>query len=218
MEIYRRDWFTIGGVLFVALTFAMAFWGEALDPVRLILIYSFMALLVHQVEEYGWPGGFPSIFNIAVLNERQAPERYPLNANSVLVVNVVLAYPLYIVPIIFPQFIWLGIAQVSIGMLQFLIHGVLINIKLKSLYNPGIASVIFLHLPIGIYYMWHVSTHGLATPADYWVGVPLAIVAAGLSIALPIRLMQDRNSPYPFPDAVFYGYARTKLERMLRAG
>jgi hypothetical protein len=218
MEFYRRDWFKIGGVLFVGLTFILAFCGGTLDPLRLILIYSFMALLAHQVEEYGWPGGFPSIFNIAVMNERQAPDRYPLNASEVLVVNVVLGYPLYIVPIIFPQFVWLGIAQVSMGMLQILIHGVIINIKLKSLYNPGLATVLFLHFPIGLYYMWYVITHGLATPADFLVGIALAIVAGGLTIVLPMRLMGDRNSPYPFPDAVLYGYAREKLEHMLRAG
>ena len=65
MKFYRRNWYYIGGILFVALSFLMGFWGSNISPIQLILIYSFMALLVHQFEEYAWPGGFPAVMNIA---------------------------------------------------------------------------------------------------------------------------------------------------------
>ena len=47
MKFYRRNWYYIGGILFVILAFVMGFWGGYISYIQLILIYSFMALLVH---------------------------------------------------------------------------------------------------------------------------------------------------------------------------
>ena len=217
MEAYRRHWHQVGLVLFFVLTFCMAFWGQQIDPLRYILIYSFMALLVHQYEEYAFPGGFPAIFNIALSGEKQVPERYPLNTNQVLTTNVFLAYPFYILPIFFPHLIWFGIAQMLFGFSQLIIHGVMINRKLGTLYNPGLAAVIFLHIPIGVYYLWYVATQHLAGTTDYVYGVVLFVIGAVVMIPLPIRLMSSRQSKYAFPEAMFYGFAREKLERMRRS-
>ena len=58
MKVFRflsKNWYYIGGVLFVALAFLVGFFGDALDPLRKILLLSFMALLGHQFEEYPFP-------------------------------------------------------------------------------------------------------------------------------------------------------------------
>jgi len=214
MQFYRENWFNVGGVLFVALTFVMALAANSLDHIQVILIYSFMALLVHQYEEYAAPGGFPSIFNIALSGEKAVPERYPLNTNQVLVTNVYIAYPFYLAAIVFPNLIWLGVAQVVFGTLQVIIHGIVINRRLGTFYNPGLASAVFLHVPICVYYIWYVSSHGLAAPSDYVIGVIATLVAALVAIIIPIRLLSSKTSPYPFPERMFYGYAKEKLVRM----
>ncbi|WP_181178238.1 HXXEE domain-containing protein [Mesorhizobium sp. B4-1-3] len=144
MQFYRENWFNFG-VLFVALTFVMALAANSLDHIQVILIYSFMALLVHQYEEYAAPGGFPSIFNIALSGEKVVPERYPLDTNQVLVTNVYIAYPFYLAAIVFPSLIWLGVAQVIFGTLQVIIHGIVINRRLGTVYNPGLASARRVH-------------------------------------------------------------------------
>ena len=51
----------------------------------------------------------------------------------------------------FPTVIWLGLAPVLFGILQFVIHGIVTNAKLRSLYNPGSAAVVLGHIPIGAY-------------------------------------------------------------------
>jgi len=61
MNYYRKNWYYIGGIIFVLLAFLIGFWGCNITPIRKILILSFMALLVHQFEEYALPGGFPPI-------------------------------------------------------------------------------------------------------------------------------------------------------------
>jgi len=217
MEFYRHHWYHIGGILFVALAFFMGFWGNLFSQIQVILIFSFMALLIHQFEEYACPGGFPAIFNIAVLGEKRVPERYPLNTNQCLITNVFLAYPFYVIPIFFPNLIWLGIAQILFGMFQLVVHGIITNIKLKSLYNPGLAAVVFLHWPIGIYYIWYVTTKHLATTGDFVIGFIATIIAAIVTIVLPMILLRNKESKYSFSEAEMGGFAKQKVERIRKS-
>ena len=214
MNFYRHNWYFIGAILFVALSFFMGFWGSLFSRIQVILIYSFMALLVHQFEEYAYPGGFPAIFNIAVLGEKKVPERYPLNANQCLITNVFLAYPFYIAAIFLPNMIWLGLAQVLFGMFQLIVHGIVINVRLKSLYNPGLAAVVFLHWPIGIYYIWYVTTNHLASTGDFVIGFIVTIIAAIVTVILPLRLSASKESKYPFSEAEMGGFAKQKVEKI----
>ncbi len=195
---YIKNWYYIGSLLFVALTFLVGFFGEAIDPLQKVLLLSYMALLVHQFEEYAIPGGFPAVFNIGWNKEKEAPDRYPLNRKTAFVVNVLCAYPFYIIAIVFPGLIWLGLAQVLFGMAQLFIHGIFINIKMKSLYNPGLGAVVFLHWPIGIYYIWYIYANGLMQPW-YWIaGFVLTLLVAVLLVDLPVTKLKDKNSKYPF--------------------
>lgn len=198
MKIFRlvsKYWYYAGGILFVVLAFLVGFSGEALDPLRRILLLSFMALLIHQFEEYALPGGFPAVFNVALAREKEFPDRRPLNRKSSVVVNVIGGYLFYTLPILFPGAIWLGLAQVLTGMSQFIIHGIIINSRMKSVYNPGLGSVIFLHWPIGLYYIWYITTHGFAQPWDWVAGVVCTVLAALLIIMLPVRAFANNLKP-----------------------
>ena len=214
MKFWRRNWYYIGGILFVALSFYMGFGGGNFSRIQVILIFSFMAMLIHQFEEYAFPGGFPSITNIALMGEKIVPERYPLNANQCFISNVFLTYPFYIIPVFLPGVIWLGLSQVMLGMFQLIAHGIVVNIRLKSLYNPGLGAVVFLHMPIGIYYIWYVTTNGLASTGDFVIGLIAFIVATILLFLLPIRLLANKETKYPFAEAEMYGFAKAKVEKI----
>jgi len=198
LRSYTKNWYYVGGLLFFALAFLVGFFGDSIEPIRRILLLSYMALLVHQFEEMAIPGGFPAVFNIVVSGEKEASDRYPLNRKSAFIVNVLCAYSFYIVAIVFSDLIWLGLAQVLFGMAQIIIHGVLINVKMKSLYNPGLGAVVFLHWPISIYYIWYVYLNGLMQ-SWYWVaGVGLTLLAAMLLVNLPVTRLKDRDSDFAF--------------------
>ncbi|CAH1059287.1 HXXEE domain-containing protein [Paenibacillus pseudetheri] len=201
MSFYRKNWYYIGGIIFVVLSFVIGFFGGDIDPIRKILLLSFMALLVHQFEEYALPGGFPPVWNIAISGEKNVPDRYPLNKQSSLFVNTFLAYTFYVLPIIFPKWYWLGIMTMAFGFAQFIIHGIIINIKLKSFYNPGLAAVIFLHIPIGIYYLWYLHTNNSVDSWHWWVGICGLPIAAVLIVQVPLIIFKDKNSPYPWTKA-----------------
>lgn len=198
MSFMRKNWYYVGGVLFVVLSFSVGFFGDLLNPLSKILTLSFMALLVHQFEEYAIPGGFPSVFNMALMSEKNVPDRYPLNRQSCLTVNVFAAYTFYIVPILLPNLIWLGLAQILFGVAQLAIHGVVINRKLNAWYNPGLAVVVFLHIPIAIYYIRYVYDHGLMQTWYWLAAILLTLLSAFVVILLPVQLLKDKNSAYRF--------------------
>ena len=197
LNFYRNNWYYIAGVVCLALAFYMGFWGSAYSPLQVILIYSFMALLAHQFEEYVLPGGAPVVLNVAFYGEKKDYDRYPGNKQNCMAVNT-LAYPFYIAPIVYPDLIWLGLATMLFGFMQVLGHGVRMNMKGKTLYNPGLATAIFLHLPIGIYYIRYVMDHGLVSGHDWLYAVIALAVAAVLIVLLPVMGMKDRNTPYAF--------------------
>jgi hypothetical protein len=74
-----------------------------LRTVQLILLVNFVALMLHQFEEYGWPGGFPWIMNEVIRHRGGPTDRYPLNQNNAFFINVVLAWPFYLIPVFFPD-------------------------------------------------------------------------------------------------------------------
>jgi hypothetical protein len=195
----------------------MGFWGDQFSRIQVILTYSFMAMLMHQFEEYAMPGGLPGIGNIVMMGEKQAPDRYPLNANQVLISNVFLTYPFYVIPILFPQVIWLGVMQIGQGLIQLPLHGVVMNVKLKSPYNPGMLSCVLLQLPIGIYYIWYVRAYNLATTRDFVLGSIAALLSMIVLWLGPIAILRSRQSKYPFAEEQMYGYAEAKVKAKLRA-
>ncbi len=217
MNFMRQKWYYVGCVLFVILAAALIIFWKDMSPLRKLLLLSFMALLAHQFEEYALPGGFPPVFNLAFQPKAGgSPDRYPLNRRSALYVNVIFAYPFYLLAVIFPSLIWLGLAQVAFGMAQFVVHGILINRKMHSFYNPGLFTVVFLHWPIGLYYIWYVSVNGLVQGWMWPVAVVILVAAILLIVMLPVtRWFIDKDSPYPFSQAEMARFhVREKLQRL----
>ena len=148
MNFFRRHWYDMGAIVAIGAIVALIVLWPQMGMLQRLLLLNFIVLLVHQYEEYGWPGGEPAIMNM-VLKPSTTPERYPLNQNSAMVVNVLAAYGFYLVPVFFPTVIWLGLAPVLFGILQLVVHGIVTKVKLRSVYNPGLAAVVLGHIPIG---------------------------------------------------------------------
>jgi len=200
MRWYVYNWPKLSAVALVALTFGMGLWGhDRVNTVTLILIYTFMALLAHQCEEYLMPGGVPIFINL-LYGAKDDWDRYPINAASGAYINFA-GFVFFGVAIVFPHAIWLGLAVMLFGFVEVLVHGGPVNIKSKSWYNPGLATAIFLFLPIGIYYIAYVTRHGLISDGDWLRSVIALLVAAALGLGVPILGFRNRNTKYGFtPD------------------
>jgi len=155
--------------------------------------------MLHQFEEYAWPGGEPWIINEVMQPKGNRPDRYPLNQNNAFFMNVVLAYPFYLIAVFFPDIVWLGLAPILFGILQFLVHGFTTNRKLKSFYNPGLAAVVFGHVPIGIWYLVEVYAKSMINLWDWVFAVALmALLIGGGMMGIGYGILADEDSPYPF--------------------
>jgi hypothetical protein len=136
---------------------------------------------IHQFEEYGFPGGEPAIMN-RILQASDLPDRFPLNQFSAMFTNVFAGVVLYGLPFFFPDAIWFCLAPMLFNFGQLMVHGVATNRMLKGFFNPGLAAVVFLHLPISIYFIQYVCSTGIIAGWDWLWGFLYAAVSAGLLI------------------------------------
>jgi sterol desaturase/sphingolipid hydroxylase (fatty acid hydroxylase superfamily) len=67
LKFLRRHWHDIG--LFSAIVagaYLIFAWKELVFLQKLLLL-NFIVVLLHQFEEYSWPGGFPAVANIVMM-------------------------------------------------------------------------------------------------------------------------------------------------------
>lgn len=196
---YRNHWYYVGSAIFIILAILMFLLGEHIDPVRQIMIASYMGLLIHQFEEYVLPGGFPMVWNIVWSGETEIYDRYPMNKHTAFFCNVCLMYPLYILGILFSDCYVLGLMLMFFSIGQVVVHGIILNIKMRRFYNPGVATVLFVLIPIGIYYIWYVSANLELPWWNYLLAFILLMPVSFCSLMLPIRKLANRNTQYIWP-------------------
>ena len=153
--------------------------------------------MVHQFEEYGFPGYFPGMLNGGMFKSDK-PDRYPLNTDSALIVNAVLGYPFYLLPVLFPKRRSLGLAAVLFGFLQAVFHAIIPSLRADARYGPGFLTAFFLHVPIGINYIRAVGSERPLERGDWARAAALTVAFGALGIGAPIRLLRDKESPYRF--------------------
>ena len=221
LKFLRRHWHDIG--LFSAIVaggYLIFAWNELVLLQKLLLL-NFIVVLLHQFEEYSWPGGFPAIANLVMMPRSNGGSRFmgPLNQNSSMVANLIFAYGFYLVPVFFPNMIWLGLAPVLIGAtVQFVGHAIYVNMKLRTIFSPGVATTVFGHIPIGVIYINHILTNGMVSLWDWLFAI--VYMAAFMFFNFYIieqKLLGGKDSPYPFdPDEMKRFGVEEKLKRARR--
>ena len=195
MNNIREHWQDVG--LALAVGGAAALFAGKQDNLSLVLWLSLIALLLHQFEEYRWPGYFPGMFNRIMFNSRQ-PDRFPLNTNTSLIVNVG-AWALYLLAALAGErALWLGIATMTVNVGNFIVHTFVFNIKGRTLYNPGMFTSVFLFLPVSAYFFHRVIQGNLVTQADWMLGIALGIASSAGLIRL-INGLKDEETAHVFP-------------------
>jgi hypothetical protein len=198
MRFWQRHWFDVGGALAPLLSSWLYLHRAGLSADQLLMGTSFVTLLLHQVEEYRWPGYFPGMLNAAVYGS-PTPDRFPLNPQTALLINVLLGWGCYALAALFArQLPWLGIATILISLGNVVAHACLFNLKGKTWYNPGMATALLLFLPLTIGYGHLLLTHHLAAPRDWQLGVPLGIALNYFGIIKPIDWLADPNTSFRF--------------------
>jgi hypothetical protein len=195
MNFARQHWFDIGIVISLAIIIVI---GTHLQySLHDIIWLNFAALLLHQFEEYRFPGGFPQKLN-TVFFKSDTMNSYPLNTNTALVINVVLGWCSYLLAaLLLSNALWLCIATIMISLGNFFAHTILFNVRYKSFYNPGMFTAVVLFLPLCVCFFEFICIHHMATPIDFYIGIPLGILLNAL-IFLLIQVLKNKNTTFIF--------------------
>lgn len=129
----------------------------------------------------------------------KTPDRYPLNTNTALLINVGLGWLLYVLAIIFASHaVWLAIVTITISAGNFIAHTFMFNIKGKSHYNPGMLTSILLFLPMTIYFFIYLASHNLLHTNTLVIGLVLGAIVNYFGILRMITLLAQKKTKHVF--------------------
>lgn len=197
MDFFRKHWYDLGGLLAVFVTVYLLT-ASSLSAYDYIVWLSLVALFLHQLEEYRIVGTFPGMVN-RVIYHSNLPDRYPLNPNTAVYVNVVMGWGSYFLAAIFGEkAIYLGIATMLVSVGNTVAHTTFFNIKGKTIYNAGLATSWLCFVPCVYAFFASIHRQNLVTTMDYIVGIPLGIALNVIGILKLIDWLADQNTPYVF--------------------
>ena len=198
MNLLRKHWYDIGGVLSVVVLAFVFINVKSLTDYELLMYLSLVSLFFHQLEEYRIAGTFPGMVN-RVMFKSDMPDRYPLNTNTALIVNVVVGWLFYFLAAYFSEkAIWLGIAVIMVSLGNFIVHTFVFNIKGKTFYNAGMITSWLFFAPC-VYFFFHIIySENLISTTDYLIGVPIGIALNVIGILKLIDWLKDKNTKFIF--------------------
>jgi len=159
---------------------------------------NFTSLLFHQTEEYRLAGTFPGMVNRVMFNS-DLPDRYPLNSNTSLIINVYVGWPIYLLAILVSdKLVWLGIAAILVSLGNIIAHTFIFNGKGRTLYNAGLITCWLFFAPCVFYFFKMIHQEDLATKTDFLIGIPLGIAVNIFGVLKPIKWLADKNTTYIF--------------------
>jgi hypothetical protein len=198
MTFLRKHWFDIGLILAVITTLMLRLSKIDYNGLEFLVWLNVIALFLHQFEEYRYPGYFPGMLNSVIFKSRQ-PDRYPLNTNSALVINVFLGWTVYIMSAVFyDEFILLAFVTMLISFGNFIMHTFVMNIKAKTFYNPGQFTATFLFLPISCMFFAFLIQYNVLSVTEYIIGISLGIIINLYGLIKLINVLKNENTDYVF--------------------
>ena len=200
MNFLRKNWYDIGAFLSIVVCIYVFTNYHSLTNYQTLMWLSLVSLFLHQLEEYRIVGTFPGMINTVMFNSK-IPDRYPLNANTSLYVNVIIGWTSYFLAAIFAEkAIWLGIATIMVSLGNTVAHTIVFNIKGKTIYNAGLATSWLLFFPCIYFFVSIIRTNNLVTNLDYFIGIALGFILNIVGILKLIEWMADEKTMYIFPD------------------
>lgn len=178
---FKRDWPKVGLVLAVYLTVFLFLFVRRVDFVVFILLLQTPLYLLHEAEEYVFPGGFREYFNEKIL--KQHPNDGPLSETFSFYLNIILIW------ITLPLFGMLSLVDYRFGLwipyfsLFAGVAHILLAIRAKRAYNPGLVVSLLLNIPFSLWSIRYLVAHGLIK--NMWLNSYLA-VGLGLNAMLPV--------------------------------
>lgn len=198
MNFLRKHWYDLGGLFAIVIVTGLFYDHNGMTNYQLLMWLSLVSLFLHQLEEYRIVGTFPGMVNRVMYNS-DLPDRFPLNANTSVYINVLVGWTTYFLAAFFAEkVIWLGIATILVSLGNTIAHTTVFNIKGKTIYNAGMATSWLFFVPCVFFFFSIIHKNNLVTSLDYFIGIPLGIALNVVGILKLIDWCADRNTSYIF--------------------
>ena len=188
MNYINKYWATFGGIIATGIIIIALYFDKDLLYIETLIWIHLVTLLLHQFEEYSFPGKFKDFYNSNILNKNPIT-RFPLNEKGILIVNIVLAWTLYIIAsIVGTKVIYLTFGLIGITILNGIMHTIMF-VKLKK-YNPGLITGALVFIPFGLYFLTRLEEY--VTNKNLILGLMIFVVGTIL-IPLSIYITSKKN-------------------------
>ena len=167
----NNHWARVGGVWAICIGLVLSLTELDMLHIDKLLWLHLVVLLIHQFEEYVYPGGFKIFYNTNIYNKNKVTT-HPLTDNAILLVNLGIGWTVYLFAAVKGESsIFLSIGLAGITIFNGLLHTFLA--LLHRSYNPGLYSSILLFIPFGSYLLYRLCTE-----------IELNLIAIGIVIFL----------------------------------
>ena len=183
-EYYRwlkKDWAKTGLILSIFLLIFLFVFVRQDDFVVFILLLQTPLYMLHQTEEYVFPGGFGKFFNTKIFELET--ENEPVDQNFIFFVNIILIW--FILPVFgllstidYRYGLWIPYFSFFAG-----IAHVLLAIRAKKLYNPGLIVSLFINIPVGLWSILYLINRCILV---HFFLNPYIVIGLGLNAILQI--------------------------------
>ena len=170
------------------------------------LFASATALLpIHVLEEWHFPGGFHTMYNLMKGSDAAHTDRYPMNQLSDMWTNfigVVFGCIVLLVgvnPVFLIMQLFLCCAEV-VGHFTggFFVLNRFKDKGKKTIYNPGLFTTIFGYIPIAVGIIMVFVNIQTPTAMEIIIGLLCSIILGAFSLKIVEKICMNENSPYRF--------------------
>ena len=177
----KKEWAKVGAILSIYLFVMLFVFVRRYDFVVFILLLQTPLYMLHQTEEYIFPGGFGKFFNTKIFN--LVTEDMPLDENFIFYVNVILIW------IVLPVFGLLSTLNYSFGLwlpyFSFIagVAHIALALKARKFYNPGLLVSLFINIPVGLWSILYILEQGLIE--NFFLNIYF-VIGLAINLILPV--------------------------------
>ena len=178
----KKDWAKVGLILSIFLLVFLFVFVREYDFVVFLLLLQTPLYMLHEVEEYIFPGGFGKYFNTKIFKLETEDEPI-MDENFIFFVNISLiwvALPLFgLLSTLDYRFgLWIPYFSFFAG-----ISHIILAFKAQKLYSPGLVVSLLINIPVGMWSIFYLINEGILSNFflnyHFWIGL-------GLNALLPV--------------------------------
>ena len=177
----KKEWAKVGVILSIYLFVMLFVFVRKSDFVVFVLLLQTPLYMLHQTEEYIFPGGFGKFFNTKIFNLET--ENEPLDETFIFYVNVIVVWmvlPIFglLSSINYEYGLWLPYFSFFAG-----IAHVVLALKARKRYNPGLIVSLFINIPVGLWSILYLMGQGLIE--NFFLNIHF-VIGLAVNAILPI--------------------------------